>query len=27
MQQPCQGKLAGGYAFFVRYLFDAIDQL
>src|SRR5215203_619375 len=27
MQQPCQGKLAGGYAFFVRYLFDPIDQL
>src|SRR5215211_8671558 len=27
VQQPCQGKLAGGYAFFVRYLFDPIDQL
>ena len=25
VQQPCQGKLAGGYAFFVRYLFNAID--
>src|ERR687893_539186 len=27
VQQPCQRKLAGGHAFFVRYLFDPIDQL
>src|SRR5215210_5703850 len=27
VQQPCQRELAGGHVFFVRYLFDPIDQL